>query len=142
MTTLFDTSVLIAIAKPEEKFHDWAKQSFSRFKSEGPIVINDVIYAELSISMDSKDHLDQIIFDLGIERAPSTDQSLFNAGKRYLKHLKNGGTRSTVLPDFFIGALGQDNNIPIVTSNPNDFRGFFDGLRIIHPEGEETVVQT
>ncbi|WP_159977813.1 MULTISPECIES: type II toxin-antitoxin system VapC family toxin [unclassified Novosphingobium] len=140
MTAFFDTSAVIALSDPQEPNHAWSMSEFTARQAEGPIVISDVIYAEVSVGMNAREDVDAIIQQFGLERAERDDGALFDAAKRFHKYKKkDGGPKLNVLPDFFIGAAARSLDIPLVTANPKDFRHFFSGLRIVHPNGEEVV---
>lgn len=140
MTAFFDTSAVIALANPLEPNHEWSFAEFTARQALGPIIINDVVYAEISVGMADQAAIDMLIQEFGIERASRDDSALFGAAKRFYKYKKSdGGPKLNVLPDFFIGAAARSLNIPLVTANPKDFRHFFSGLHIVHPSGEELV---
>jgi len=140
MTTFFDTSALIALLDPTEPNHAWSLAEFTNRKSAGPIVINDVVYAEMSAGMPSQDDVDAVVSRFGLQRAPSSDAALFMAGQRF-KLYRSGRVRpkTNVLPDFFIGSAAHFLGVPLVTANPRDFRAFFTGLTIVHPKGVDVV---
>ena len=140
MTAFFDTSAVIALTNPEEPNHAWSVAEFTARQAEGPVIINDIVYAEVSVGMADKAAVDAIIQQFGLERAMPDDAALFSAAQRFHKYKKtDGGPKLNVLPDFFIGAAARSLEVPLVTANPKDFRHFFSGLRIVHPQGEEVV---
>jgi predicted nucleic acid-binding protein len=139
MTAFFDTSAIVALADSEEPRHSWSLREFTTRQALGPIVINDVVYAEISAGMTSRDEVDKLILRFGFERAVRDDSALFSAGQRFKCYKTGPGNKTNVLPDYFIGATARSLGIPLVTANPKDFRRFFQGLIIVHPGGEETV---
>ena len=140
MTAFFDTSALIALANPAEPNHAWSRQEFEMRQQNGPVVINDIVYAEISAGYDAQDDVDLVLAQFGFERADSSDEALFNAGQRFKRYKDtDGGPKQNVLPDFFIGAAAQSLGIPLITANPRDFRKFFSGLEIVSPGGTEVV---
>jgi predicted nucleic acid-binding protein len=140
MTAFFDTSALIALANPEEPNHAWSRQEFEIRQQAGPVVINDIVYAEISAGYDAQNDVDLVLAKFGFERADCSDEALFNAGQRFKRYKHaGGGPKQNVLPDFFIGAAAQSLGIPLITANPRDFRKFFSGLEIVSPGGTEVV---
>lgn len=140
MTAFFDTSAVIALADQGQIHHDWSLEQFTAFQALGPIIISDVVYAEVSVSYASRPAVDAVVAQFGFQRALRDDDALFAAGKRF--HLykdKDKGPKLNVLPDFFIGAAARSLNVPLVTANPKDFRRFFSGLQLVHPAGTENV---
>lgn len=138
MTAFFDTSAIVALANPTEVAHAWSLGEFTTRQAEGPIVISDIVYAEMSAGMNDKNAVDELIARFGFERAATDNTALFDAGQRF-KIYKKVGPKTNVLPDFLIGAAARSMGVPLVTANPKDFRNFFSGLTIVHPGGEETV---
>lgn len=139
MTAFFDTSVVIALANPLEANHGWSINELAAWQKNGPVVISDMVYAEVSAGMPDKASVDAIVARFGFDRAFPDDAALFDAGQRYKTYRGNNGQKTNVLPDFFIGAAARSLGIPLVTANPKDFRTFFSGLTIVHPGGQETV---
>lgn len=139
MTAFFDTSALMALVDQDYVFHAWSLDKFTELQELGPILINDVVYAEFSVAMATRSEVDQVINRLGLQRILRDDDALFDAGKRFHLYKDKGGPKMNVLADFFIGAAARSLEVPLVTSNPKDFRSFFSGLTIIHPKGEEIV---
>lgn len=134
MTTLFDTSALLAALKPTEPHHKWSISQLNTCKLKGPVVISDIVYCELSVGMAKQADLDAAVTLLAVERLPGSDAVLFRAGKAYEKYKKKRGANKTnVLPDFLIGAAAEVANVPLVTANPKDFVGYFPSLVLIQP---------
>jgi predicted nucleic acid-binding protein len=145
MTAFFDTCIVISLLNASETFHAWSTEQLLYFKNEGPVLISDIVYSELAAGMSSKSDLDNALQPFGFERATRNDAALFAAGQafkdykdRRRKETKPKGTSqaaepTNVLPDFFIGALASELDVPLVTSNPKDFRSYFNSLSIIEP---------
>lgn len=133
MTTFIDTSVLVAILKRSEAIHEWAVNELEARKKEGPAIISDVVYSEISVSMDDIAKVNAFITELGLERYPTSDNALFRAGRAYQEYRKNKGTKTGTLPDFFIGAIAEVENAPLMTNNSKDFTTYFPAVPLICP---------
>lgn len=135
MTTFFDTCAVIALTKDDETHHEWCRQQFEAGKLRGPIVINSVVFAELCTGMASLEDLKATLDELGIEMLAEEDVALFRASRAYI-HYKdvNRGPKESLYPDFFIGAAAETTGRPLVTTNEDDFKKYFDALEIIHPD--------
>lgn len=133
MTTLFDTNAIIAVLNPQEPHNAWAVEQLENCKVNGPVLISDVVYSELSVGMASKADVDSAISNLGFERLPANDEALFTAGQAYKLYKSRKGTKTNVLPDFFIGAAAQVEGAPLVTANPKDFIGYFPDVTVLAP---------
>lgn len=135
MTTFFDTCALSAMLNSKEPHHAWCLAQFNASRVQGPIVIPDIVYCELSVTMPSVADVDALVRRLALSRLPHTNSALFAAGKAFLAYRKanRGQAKTGVLPDYLIGALANDKGAPLVTTNPRDFKKHFPQLKIIKP---------
>lgn len=135
MTTLIDTNIVIALLDSDDAFHDWAVAKLETRKAEGPVVISDIIYCEVSVAMNEQAEMDEAITRLGLDRLSCSDTALFRAGVAFKKYKdENKGPKLGVLPDFLIGSVAEEAGLPLLTTNPKDFTGYFPTLKIIRPE--------
>jgi hypothetical protein len=134
MTTFIDTNIIIYLLDKTSKHHKWSREAIDKAKLNGPVIIPDIAYCELSIGMPSKEATDQAVAELALERYPCSDQSLFLAGRAFKKYRdEHSGTKNNVLPDFLIGAQAASENAPLLTHNEGDFSTYFPGVRMICP---------
>lgn len=133
MTTFVDTSVLIDVLEPEAEHHDWSRRALEAAKLDGPVIASDAVYSEFSVSMDSVAAANEVIERLALARCGYSDTVLFNAGKAYAAYRRNRGTKSNVLPDFFVGALADDEDAPLITRDPGKVRIYFPEIQLITP---------
>lgn len=134
MTTFIDTNILIKALSPEAEHHEWSVEQLASRKALGPAVIPDVVYCEFTIGMPDQESVDAAVAELALERFLTPDAALFRAGRAFMKYKAvNKGTKTGVLPDFIIGAIAETMGVPLLTTNPSDFRGYFDNLEIICP---------
>tara|TARA_R100000655_G_C2957808_1_gene188366 strand:+ start:146 stop:559 length:414 start_codon:yes stop_codon:yes gene_type:complete len=131
--TLVDTNVLLDLVTDDPQFADWSIAQLEAASLVGPLLINDVIYAELSVRYDSKEQLDAFISGIGLKREPIPDAALFLAGKVFRKYRKAGGMRSGVLPDFFIGAHAAVRGLPLLTRDLGRYRSYYPTVEVIVP---------
>ena len=130
---LVDTNVLLDLVTDDP---DWAEWSLARLEEAalaGPIVINDVVYAEMSIRYDRIEDLDAMLALSGIAMAPAPRPALFLAGKAFRQYRMAGGTRTGVLPDFFIGAHAAVERWPLLTRDTSRYRTYFPTVTLIGP---------
>jgi predicted nucleic acid-binding protein len=133
MTTFIDTNILVSILNPKEKLHNWSITKLNECKAQGPAVISDIVYCELSAGMASQNEVDTAIKAFGLQRYASNDAALFRAGAAFKKYKGCKGTKTNVLPDFLIGALAETVGVPLLTANRKDFVSYFPNLQIIAP---------
>ncbi len=136
MTTFIDTCVLISGLKSDDKkeIHtDWSRAKLVELKAQGPVIIVDLVYAELSVAMASKGDVDKTVKTLGLERFPNDDDVLFRAGQALKQYRSNKGENKRVMADFIIGAAAELNDCALITTNGKDFKTYFPRLTLIEP---------
>jgi predicted nucleic acid-binding protein len=134
VTTLVDTNVLLDVATNDPKWESWSLHQMDAAAIRGPVLINAVIYAEFSIGYARIEEVDQAIADAGLEFAEIPRAALFLAGKVFQRYRAKGGTRTGVLPDFFIGAHAAVAEFPLLTRDPRRYRTYSSGITLIAPE--------
>jgi predicted nucleic acid-binding protein len=134
--TLVDSNVLLDVVTDGQSWADWSERQLERAAANGSLVINDIVYAEISTRYASVDAVDSILRDLRIEVAPMPRPALFLAGKAYLRHRGAGGMRGGVLADFFIGAHAAVAQLPLLTRDTQRYRAYFPTVVLIAPESD------
>jgi predicted nucleic acid-binding protein len=132
--TLVDSNVLLDVVTDGEVWADWSQAQLEQAALRGPLVINDVVYAEISTRFTSVESLDSMLLDLSVDVAPTPRSALFLAGKVYLQYRAGGGTRSGVLSDFFIGAHAAVEALPLLTRDARRYQNYFPTVVIIAPK--------
>ena len=97
------------------------------------MVIGDVIYAELSIRYSTIEALDALLAEAGLAIAPTPRAALFLAGKVFQRYRAAGGTRTGVLPDFFVGAHAAVSGMTLLTRDVGRYRTYFPTLELVTP---------
>jgi predicted nucleic acid-binding protein len=131
--TLVDTDVLIDILSNDPNWRAWSQRLLENRGSEGPLLINDIVYAELSARFTSEEQLDAEISELNVVLQRLPKPALFLAGQAYERYRRAGGTRTGVLPDFFIGAHAQIARWPLLTRDVRRYRTYFPDVELIMP---------
>ncbi len=132
--TLVDTNVLLDLARNDPAWAAWSSARLDESAARGPLVINDVVYAEVSVTFERIEETNAFLREAGfkVERTPRP--ALFLAARAHVRYRRRGGTRSGVLPDFFIGAHAAVRGVPLLTRDPRRYRDYFPTLRVISPE--------
>jgi len=131
---LVDTNVLFDVVTDDPVWYEWSEARLEEADLAGPVVVNDVVYAEFSVRYASLEDADQALVDLGISIVPMSRQALFLAGKVFRQYRAAGGIRTGVLPDFFIGAHAAVHGLPLLTRDPRHYRSYFPSLELIAPD--------
>ena len=132
--TLVDSNILIDIFSLDPAWSDWSASRLDDAIVRGPVVINDVIFAETAIRYNDVRQLENALSRLGIDIAPMPHNALFFAGKAYVMYRRTGGLRTGVLPDFFIGAHAAVLGIPILTRDTRRYQIYFPTVELIGPK--------
>lgn len=131
--TLVDTNVLLDLVTADPHWADWSIAALEAVSLSGPLFINDVVYAELSIRYERIEMLDEFVSRAGLDLVGLSRPALFLAGKAFAQYRKAGGTRSGVLPDFFIGAHAAVLRLPLLTRDEGRYRTYFPTVELISP---------
>ncbi len=131
--TLIDTNMLLDIVTGDANWADWSIRQLDAAAIRGGLLINDIIYAELSVRFPAIETLDGLLAESGISHGVIPRAALFLAGKVFAKYRQDGGARTGVLPDFFIGAHAAVMGWTLLSRDPQRYRRYFPGLKLITP---------
>ncbi len=132
--TLVDTNVILDLVTNDPDWSGWSIAQLEEAALKGPLCINDVVYAELSVRYARIEDLEAMLDDAAIEVARTPRDALFLAGKVFVEYRKSGGARTGVLPDFFIGAHAAVSGLPLLTRDGGRYRTYFPSMALIAPE--------
>lgn len=131
---LVDTNVLVDVLENDPEWADW---SIGQLRAQAKIhrlAINPIIYSELSLTFSTVEALDKTIDNLGLAVIEVPRPALFLAGKAFLRYRRQGGTKSNVLGDFFIGAHAAVSGHAILTRDTQRYAAYFPSVKLIAPE--------
>lgn len=97
------------------------------------LVINPLIYAEVSVGFARIEELEEAIPCELYLRQPLPFEAAFLAGKAFLTYRRRGGARLTPLPDFYIGAHAAISGFRLLTRDSTRYRSYFPTLELICP---------
>jgi predicted nucleic acid-binding protein len=132
--TLVDTNVLLDLVTNDPQWSEWSLARLEEAALSGPVLINDVVYAETSIRYDRIEDLDSMLNETMIEIAPMPRAALFLAGKVFQQYRTAGGVRTGVLPDFFIGAHAAIEGWELLTRDARRYKTYFPKLLLTAPD--------
>jgi predicted nucleic acid-binding protein len=131
---LVDTNVLVDVLEDDPDWADWSVRQLRAQSQVHELLINPVIYAELSLTFDSVQTLDDAIEGMGITVKELPRPALFLAGKAFVKYRRGGGSKGNVLADFFIGAHAAVLGCSILTRDARRYRGYFPSVSLLTPQ--------
>jgi predicted nucleic acid-binding protein len=132
--TLVDTNVLLDLVTDDPDWADWSVAQLETASLNGPLLINDAVYAELAVRYARIEDLETFLDAAALEMTPMPRAALFLAGKVFTQYRRSGGTRTGVLPDFFIGAHAAFAQLPLLTRDVGWYRTYFPSLRLVTPD--------
>ena len=131
--TLVDSNVLLDVLTEDKVWFAWSSRELSRAADEGPLFINAVIYPEVSVRFSRIEDLDDALPGADYERLALPWEAAFLAGKAFLDYRRNRGTRTSALPDFFIGAHAAVARLQLLTRDPSRYRTYFPTVALATP---------
>jgi len=131
--TLVDSNVLLDIILEDVRWCSWSQEMLRNAADEGPLLINPVIYAEVSASYKTIEEIENRLPADDFLRSQIPWEAAFLAGKCFIRYRRAGGTRRSPLPDFFIGAHAAVEGLQLLTRDAARYRTYFPGIRIIAP---------
>lgn len=129
-----DTNVLIDILGGDPRWFGWSSQHFAEARLAGAPAIVDAIWAELAVGFADRADLDEALAALGVARLAMTEEGLWRAARAFETWRTRGGSRTNVLPDFFIGGEASARGATLLTRDARRFRACFPDLRLIAPD--------
>lgn len=130
---LVDTNVILDVVEDDPKWGAWSQAQLDSAALNDVLVINPVIYAELSLAFRRVEELEAMLTTTGLRVEPVPREALFLAGKVFLQYRRKGGARTGVLPDFFIGAHAAVLDLPLLTRDTSRYATYFPKLKLITP---------
>ena len=133
MPTLVDSNVILDIVTEDAEWEDWSASMLSAAAREGRLVINPLIYAEVSCGFAAIEDLDDAVPAEYFTREPLPWPAAFLAAKAFVAYRRRGGKRPAPLPDFYIGAHAAIAGHTLLTRDARRYKTYFPKLRIIAP---------
>ena len=133
MDILVDSNVILDIVTEDKKWFLWSSQALAKYAETHTLVINPIIYAEVSVGFDRIEDVEEVLPSAFFRRDPIPWEAAFLAARCFLAYRRRRGKKSSTLPDFFIGAHAAVVGIPLLTRDIARYRTYFPKLKIITP---------
>jgi predicted nucleic acid-binding protein len=131
--TLVDTNVLFDFLTDDSEWFEWSAAMLEQAANIGTVAINQVVYAEVSIRYATVEQLNDDLSSDYFVRLSIPWEAAFLAGKAFARYKRQGGTRRSPLPDFFIGAHAAITGMTLLTRDARRYRTYFPKLKIVAP---------
>ena len=131
---LVDSNIWIDLIQEDPVWLDWSLAQVQLVRAQKCAVINPVIYAELAPTYDDPAVLDKFLSAAKATMKPLSRAAAYAAGRAFLRYRQKRGTKTGVLPDFFIGAQAQTEGWTILTRDVARYATYFPNVKLIAPE--------
>ncbi|MCC6936336.1 MAG: type II toxin-antitoxin system VapC family toxin [Thermomicrobiales bacterium] len=131
---LVDTNVLLDVVTDDPRWAGWSQAQLDAASLADRMVINPVIYSELSIAFSRIEELEAVLTEAGVTVEEIPREALFLAGKVFVDYRRRQGTKQGVLPDFHVGAHAAVMRWPILTRDVSRYRSHFPTVALITPQ--------
>lgn len=131
---LVDSCVVLDLAQPDSAWFEWSAATLEHLDETSALCVNPIIYSECSIGYDTIEEMDNFIEQLGFAIRPLPREALFLAGKAFVQYRRRKGSKSNVLPDFFIGAQAAVEQLRLMTRDPSRYATYFPTVELIKPD--------
>ncbi len=133
VATLVDTNVLLDVFTEDPQWADWSAEALASARDEGVLVINPIVYAEVSVRFDGIEELDAALPATDFLREELPYPAGFLAGKAYARYRRQGGNKRSPIADFYIGAHAAVCRYRLLTRDSSRYRSYFPTLKLIAP---------
>ena len=131
---LVDSNVLLDVFTEDPVWFSWSAAALEEQADAAVLVINPLIYAEISIRFARIEELEAALPATMFRREPLPWEAGFLAGRCFRTYRRSGGSRRSPLPDFYIGAHAAVRDFALLTRDASRYRSYFPTLTIIAPE--------
>lgn len=131
---LVDSNIVLDIATEDDTWFEWSAAQLAACASEAELVINAIIYSEVSVGFERIEELDDALPTDLFRREALPFEAGFLAGKAFLQYRRRGGARTAPLPDFLIGAHAAVSDYCLLTRDCQRFQTYYPSVELISPE--------
>lgn len=130
---IVDSNVLLDLFDVESEFSATSTAAFMWLAARQPLVVNEIIFAEVSGRfVDAQAALAEVeAIGVSITRLSLAD--CHRASVAFRRYRRSGTARTSILPDFLIGAQAENRGWPILTRDSRRFSSYFSTVQLIDP---------
>jgi predicted nucleic acid-binding protein len=130
---IVDSNIFLHMVNPEDDASARVVAAFQTVSLASQTYINPIIFAEISPGFGACQIVERFLAGLGVTVVDLSPDDAFRAGQAFLAYRRNGGPRTSILPDFLIGAQAESRGWPILTRDPKRFSSYFPDVELIDP---------
>ncbi len=128
-----DSCVLLDLFTDDPKWANWSEKILCIYSRTNTLYINSIVYTEVSIGFNRIEEVEHAIGQVGVTVLEIPREALFLAGKVFLNYRKNKGTKSSTLPNFFIGAHASVSSFDLITRDTAKYKTYFPNIKLVCP---------
>jgi predicted nucleic acid-binding protein len=136
VSVLVDSSVLLDLATADQNWSEWSAQKLWELRDSADLVINAMVYAEVTAAFETIELADAFLKDVDVRREDVPWVAAFAAGRMFRLSRRNASERKMPLPDYFIAAHALLCGYQLLSRDQAYLRPVFSGLKVIHPGSE------
>ena len=133
---LVDSNVILDILTEDPQWFEWSAKTLVERSNQENLVINPIVYAEISIGFNQPEELEAALPETFFRRDPLPYAAAFLAGQSFLDYRRRGGEKRSPLPDFYIGAHAAISGMTLLTRDVNRYRTYFPSVPLITPSSQ------
>lgn len=155
MTSALDTNVLLDVLIPDARFGDASLRLLDEAQRAGPLVICEVVYAELAVHFPDEQELARFLADTRIRLEPSDPRGLLQAARAWRSYVARSDRsmqcprcgarqdvacpscghgltpRQHILSDFLVGGHALVHADRLLTRDRGYYGQYFPELRVV-----------
>lgn len=130
---LVDSNVLLDTLTEDVSWFEWSSNALAEAAESATLVINPIIYAQVSIRFERIEELEETLPPRYFRRDALPWEAGFLAGKCFAAYRRRGGLHRAPLPDFYIGAHAAVSGMTLLTRDAARYKTYFPRVRLISP---------
>jgi len=130
---LVDANVLLDVLTNDPHWYEWSAAQLDACSAKAELCINPIIYAEVSIGFERIEQIEEALPPDTFARLELPWDAAFLAGKAFLQYRRASGSRTSPLPDFYIGAHAAVEGMAVLTRDTRRYRTYYPQLELVCP---------
>lgn len=133
MAIFVDSNVLLDVMTEDPTWLAWSAAALAAAADTSRLVINAIVFAELSVRYSRIEDLEAALPADVIEREAIPFEAGFLAAKAFASYRRRGGVKTSIRPDFLIGAHAAIAGHHLLTRDIARYRTCYPTLKLISP---------
>ena len=117
----------------DPQWYAWSAEQLDACAAKAELCINPIVYAEVSVGFERIEELDEALPQDAFTRLALPWEAGFLAGKAFVRYRPAQGSRTSPLPDFYIGAHAAVDGMALLTRDAKRYRTHYPTLELICP---------